>query len=204
MRVLCELGRAGTSRDVLAEIEREVIAMDGLVGDLLAHARLDLDAVRRAPVDVVGIAREAIARHAARTDTPPIALDEAEAPRAPIAIDATLVARALDTLLENARVHAGGATCLRVASVGEAREADDGGAVALAVEDAGPGFRAEDLPALFEPFRRGTDAAGAGAGVGLGLHLVRRIAEAHGGTARAENLAPGARVVFTLATARPG
>ena len=58
---------------------------------------------------------------------------------------------------------------------------------------------------MFDPFYRGEHRAGASAGsLGLGLSLVRRIAQAHGGRAWAENLPTrGARVSFRVAT-RPG
>jgi signal transduction histidine kinase len=100
--------------------------------------------------------------------------------------DPTLLQRALSNLLENARVHAGGVTRLRV-------DAPDG-VVRFAVEDAGPGLSAEG-ERTFQPFQRGE----ASDGLGLGLALVRRIAEAHGGSAFAENRPEGgARVGFTV------
>jgi signal transduction histidine kinase len=46
------------------------------------------------------------------------------------------------------------------------------------------------LPRAFEPFVRGDPARSPGSGTGLGLALVRRIAEAHGGRAFAQNLPP--------------
>lgn len=59
----------------------------------------------------------------------------------------------------------------------------------------GPGFRAEDLPRLFERFYRGKDAAPAS--VGIGLALTRMVLSAQNGTIRADNACPGG-ALFTL------
>jgi two-component system sensor histidine kinase MprB len=56
----------------------------------------------------------------------------------------------------------------------------------LTVRDHGPGFAAADLPRVFDRFYR-ADAARGMTGSGLGLSIVRQVAEAHGGTAVAEN-----------------
>jgi len=62
----------------------------------------------------------------------------------------------------------------------------------IMVADNGPGIDEQDLPLLFDPYfsrRQG--------GTGLGLALVRRIAEEHGGSVIASNLASGG-ACFTL------
>ncbi|HVP60278.1 MAG TPA: HAMP domain-containing sensor histidine kinase [Myxococcaceae bacterium] len=180
VRLLLELGRGGDT-SVLDQLEHEVLEMDALVGELLASARLDFSAMARLPLDARDLGARALERAALST-----ALLEVESAPVSLQGDPTLLQRALSNLLENARVHGGGVTRLRV----------DGpdGVVRFSVEDAGPGLPDAGERA-FAPFQRGE----ASDGLGLGLALVRRIAEAHGGSAFAENRAEGgARVGFTV------
>ena len=71
-----------------------------------------------------------------------------------IAGDALLLRRLIRNLLENARLHAGGASDIRVTR-------QDGGA-RLVIEDAGPGIPAEDRERIFEPFYRRREAGRGG------------------------------------------
>lgn len=67
------------------------------------------------------------------------------------------------------------------------RAATEDGRVRFEVGDDGPGVPPAALAHLFEPFARGTDAAG---GYGVGLATVHRLVEGHGGTIAIET-APG-------------
>jgi signal transduction histidine kinase len=54
--------------------------------------------------------------------------------------------------------------------------------VRISVSDHGPGIPADELPRIFDPFYRGSDALARQIhGNGLGLSLVKRIVTAHGG-----------------------
>ena len=65
---------------------------------------------------------------------------------------------------------------------------DGGDRVRVSVEDQGSGISAEDLPYIFERFRRG-DASRSRetGGFGLGLAIARAIVEAYGGTIQASS-----------------
>ena len=86
------------------------------------------------------------------------------------------------------------ALLLAAVSAGCATHAMTSGRVAI--RDHGPGFSEEDLPLVFDRFWRSDEARGK-PGSGLGLAIVQRVAEEHGGTAKAAN-ANGAGAVVSI------
>jgi two-component system OmpR family sensor kinase len=94
----------------------------------------------------------------------------------PVRAQPALLGQLLDNLVENAFKHTGPGTAVGIAVQQQAE------AVAVSVEDAGPGISLEDLPHVFEPFYRSAEARRRGLpGAGLGLAVARRIAAAFGG-----------------------
>ena len=79
------------------------------------------------------------------------------------------------------------------------------------IEDNGPGIQAEDIDRIFERFYTDRpDSEAFGQNSGLGLSISRQIAEAHGGSLRAENIADsdgttllGARFILSLPAQTP-
>lgn len=110
--------------------------------------------------------------------------------------DAQRIVQVLSNLLNNAAkaTPSGG----RVRLVTEAREEH----VRFAVEDTGCGIDPDDLPHVFERFRRGGHASYAGSG--LGLAIARGLVEMHGGQIGINSI-PGAGTIvwFTLPPTPP-
>ncbi len=169
--------------DVLRE---RVGRLNELMRQLLDYGKPPrLDLAEACPREVVAAAVAACAPLAEQTGVEVAQAAEPDLPR--LMADRGRVVQIFQNLLENAIQHspAGGRVLIRAVTAGE-------GVVRFVVEDSGPGFRAEDLDRLFEPFftrRRG--------GTGLGLSIVQRIAEQHGGEVAAANR-PGGGAVMTV------
>lgn len=170
----------------LDDVERQLVEIDAILGDLLASARAGLADVRLEDVELVPWLG---GRIASDVNQGPIELTAA--PRAELVrvkMDAALLGRAIHNVFANAWNHGHPKDAPLEVTVSLA-----GDRARVAVRDRGPGFTASILPRAFEPFVMGADAARSpGAhGMGLGLSLVRRIVEAHGGAASAVNVVEG-------------
>jgi two-component system, OmpR family, sensor histidine kinase MprB len=169
---------------VLAATSAQLEDLSVLIGDLVDLARPaapseEIEAVR---LDLVVAEQVERARR--------------HAPAARFAVDAepcvvegvpARLHRAVANLLDNAVKHGGeGTVDVRV------RDGE------ISVRDHGGGIAAEDLPHVFDRFYRAPRARGL-PGAGLGLAIVRQVAEAHGGSVRAERPGDGgARLVLSL------
>jgi PAS domain S-box-containing protein len=167
--------------------------LERLLSDLLDAAQVESGRLklRRAPVDLVALARACVEDVRATTDHHQFRL---EAPEAPLEgdWDHDRLMQVLENLLSNAIKYspAGGPIVVRLADLGEAAQ--------VAVADEGNGIAAAALPRIFDRFFR-TDAADLTArGLGLGLHISKLLVEAHGGRIWAASPGLGHGSTFTV------
>lgn len=188
---------ASPEADRLAPREREALLRDlvqqgeelsVLVGDLVDLAR-DGDAPPAAARELVRldeVVRAAVARVRPRAPETPFAVGDLDATA--IEGDRAALERAVVNLLDNAAKFSPPDRPVEVGLAGGR----------ITVRDQGPGIAEADLPLVFDRFYRAEHARQL-PGSGLGLAIVRHVAEAHGGSASAQN-APGggARLVMAL------
>lgn len=187
-------GRAAPSRQQLA-------AARDAVEDLLSVLETTVDAetaeagalsVEPRPVDLIAIARDLVLQHrpAAAAKGLEIALHiDGEAPGAAIA-DPARIRQVLAALIGNA-------VKFTVRGRVEARISAEGGRIAVAVADTGPGLNEEELAIAMQPFRRVARTSAGAPGAGLGLPLACRLAGLMGGEVRAQS-APGVGSCFVV------
>jgi len=183
LRVLVDTARERALNDgILDQLEEEIVEVDRLTDQLLATSRLDFGQLDRRELSGAGLAVRALERLGVDAALLDVQDDDTGTEG-----DPTLLLSAISNLVRNAETHGGGLRRLQVRREGR---------LIFEAADAGPGFEPGTEERAFEKFVRGEDGAGS---LGLGLALVRRIAEAHGGTSWAENLpGGGARVGFSV------
>jgi signal transduction histidine kinase len=176
--------------EAAATIVGESRRLERLVGDLLDLARMNKAefSVRREPIDLSEIGREALRRYEGQARDFGVTLELIASAEAPAIGDADRVLQIVSNLVENALRLAPAGGSVRIATApGELR-----------VEDTGPGLKAEELERAFERFylysRYGRERP---VGTGLGLAIVKELAEGMGGSVGASS-APGQLTVFTV------
>ncbi len=170
-----------TMRDIVTE---EVSALRRLVGEFAAFARLPRATL--ALGDLGEFLREQWPRlsMSERPDAEGrvVELSLAAASLAmPIALDKTMLYRALFNLVENA-VQAAAAHPRDVAGAVRVEASVDGEGFLLAVDDDGPGVPAVFKPAVFDPYVTTKKT-----GTGLGLSITKKIVIDHGGAVEVED-----------------
>jgi two-component system osmolarity sensor histidine kinase EnvZ len=167
MRLATEMLREHAEPELLGTLERNIEAMDRLLGQFLDFTRAGQEAAEpTVDADLAAIVREALAL------CPPDGVEATlgTVTRRPMRMQA--VARMVLNLVVNAQAH--GRPPIEVAC-GESAEGPW-----LEVRDRGPGIDPAQAEALKAPFARGDAARSGPSGAGLGLAIVERIARAEG------------------------
>lgn len=174
----------------------QVQHLNWLVGNLLDMTRLDAGAVRLnlEPCDLQDAVGVSLAQMSSRTRGREVRVDlPPDLPLVPM--DFVLVVQVINNLLDNALRYSPNEASVEITA---RRLTDPGAALEVSVRDHGPGLAPEDLPRVFDRFRRARGPE-AGGGAGLGLSICQAVIELHGGRIRAQNDPEGgARFLFTL------
>ena len=174
-------------QEAIGDMLEQLGRLDGLVEELLAMTQRVPP--HPASVELGRYLASCIARHAALAADRGITLRQA-GETGPATLDPAMIGRVLDNLLTNAIRHTpdGGAVMVTAERTPAA--------LAIVVEDSGPGVEPRLAGQLFEPFVTSRPD-----GTGLGLAIARELADAHGGRLvlrRAGGAASGQGAAFAL------
>jgi len=186
------------TQQALDVVISQVRRFDQMVIDLLELSRMDvgINDLHPEPTELAPLIRRIAQRYGAG-EVPVEVRGESDGVGA---VDKRRFERVMANLIDNARLHGGGATRVIVGDVAPAAgEVASPPHVYVAVEDSGPGVTPSDRARIFERFARGSAGRTRAGGTGLGLALVAEHVRAHGGRTWVED-APtgGARFVVTF------
>src|SRR6266498_2820608 len=185
------------SRENFEIIREEATRLEHLVNDLRILSLADAGELSINPqrVEPDRLLQEVAAIYQYQTQRKNIRLDlDIASPLSDIEVDPGRMTQVLTNIVDNALRHTpqGGRIVL------SAKDAND--QVELAIQDNGPGLKAEDIDRIFDRFYR-TDSSRQreDGGSGLGLAIARSIVQAHGGQLSAESEAgKGLKVIVRL------
>jgi two-component system sensor histidine kinase ChvG len=181
------LAKTDSSRSrLLAVIEHDVRRLDRLISDISDASRLDAELQRQeaAPVDLSKLlsAVVTVANEIKRDDGVTVTLAFEGAPRIFVVQghDSRL-SQVVNNLIDNARSFSPADGDVRVIC------RRSGAAIAITVDDDGPGIRLDAIEKIFERFYTDRPQQNFGQNSGLGLSISKQIVEAHGGRLTAQN-----------------
>lgn len=167
LRLAIEIVAARIEPEIRVGMERNIEAMDAIIGQFLDFARGEFS---EAPV-VSDLNLLLAAGGRGNGEAVPFELDLTPIP--PFALRPQAMTRLIDNLVENARRHGKPPFALRSGC--------DAAGAWFVVADCGPGIAEADVARVRRPFARGDAARSGSPGAGLGLAIADRIVSLHGG-----------------------
>ncbi|MFJ6852597.1 sensor histidine kinase [Streptomyces sp. NPDC091271] len=198
-----EDGIADVDAMFVSSLLEEAVQLQHIIDDLQDLSAADAGVLRLhpEPVRIEELLAHAVAAHQAQADVAGVGLTatvpEGHEPVPELTADPVRLRQAIGNLVSNAVRHtpAGGRVTLRAYATGPGEAHEE---VVLEVADTGRGIAPEDLPYVFDRFWRAEKSRSRRTGgSGLGLAIVRKLVEAHGGTADVVSTV-GEGSVFTL------
>lgn len=179
-------------KDILTRIRESGERIHALVCNFLDLSRIEAGRLRldMRPFDLRTMLANTMEQHGASARRKGLSLLLAGEVLDEVVADELQLERVITNLLANAIKYtpSGGSITVSTGQVD--------GRISVAVQDTGRGIPSDELPHLFEKYRRVREAKRT-EGTGLGLFIAKTIVEAHGGDIRVES-APGAGSTFTL------
>jgi signal transduction histidine kinase len=183
------MGENPSTDPFIEALRRELDRLNALMRDLLEYGRPTEAKLLREPLGPVINAALRMCQPLAEKQQ--VKLENAVADAGEVAMDAGRLILVFQNLVDNAIRHSPAGSVVRLESA--RTELGEREAIEIRVLDQGPGFNAQDLGRVFEPFftrRRG--------GIGLGLSIVQKITEQHGGQVTPRNRPHGGASVSVL------
>ncbi|GLP67238.1 two-component sensor histidine kinase [Streptomyces sp. TUS-ST3] len=189
-----EDGVVAADKTLISSLLEEALLLQHIIDDLRDLAAADAGALRLHPedVDAAALLAQVARAHQGNAGAAGVEMRVSAQERPYLRADSLRLRQAIGNLVSNAIRHtpAGGTVTLSVRPLGDQ--------VVFGVEDTGSGIGEEDLPKVFDRFWRAEKSRSRqGGGSGLGLSIVRKLAEAHGGTVHASSVL-GRGSVFSL------
>lgn len=203
LSVALDLGRERKGNDpAFDHMEEDLGLLDEMIGRLLTIAKLDTSApqVPMTNVDVTALVSQVVRNAEFESREPSGGVRLTAEKQCFVHGNTELLQSAIENVVRNAIRYSEPGTSVEVSL------ACDGSSTRLTVRDFGPGVPEAELLHIFEPFYRVKGARDRqSGGAGLGLAIADRVIRIHGGTIRAENIAPhGLQIEIVLPQRREG
>jgi two-component system sensor histidine kinase CpxA len=197
--VAVEIARRQAGEEVTAildRIETEANLLNEMIGQVLTIARLDSDVegIRMVPINLTELVTDITADANFEAQSRDCAVELVEAMPCIVPGNEELLQRAIENVVRNAVIYTHEHTTVEIRlrrSVYNARSSAE-----ISVRDHGQGVPEVDLPHLFRPFHRVSNARERQTGgTGLGLAITERAVNLHGGSVTVANAEGGGLTV---------